>query len=968
MASSGHAEDELLVVYGESGRANEAGRDHWTHMKDESDDQEDMLQGTPLISLHQAPAGSDTIIDVVSDGDFALHTTLGDGITEAFVRQSMDMMDTGGVDVMTDAPTHHVDMSVWLREPQGASTVRHIIPHTHQEAARHAMPRLYPESTGCRSGPMWGNSPSSTHSSHSILGSNPLGLPPTVGARHHASLGSSHRSAFRSYSGRPRPPRDVETGGGARSRRDAEPVPTTAMRSHRCNPEIGHGHREQRPLGRSGVHGERAGREDRSPHMSSMCLLGSRRPPTRHSLLPAAQKRDGNHLDDAKVRKRFSPIREQPPQFRVVAAATTSEDEQPSTSGLCLPRIGLHAAAARHPKQKRKSGVRVRPPDPVPDYYFSTSSSDSDSDFGMEMALHRMPRYFDESTDSEDTIEVVDEPQAGSGARTRTRGGVTAAADNSTKKGGKAKSSKGAAQAAASAGGTTARGHTYQMAEEGSDLPAYGERDGSGHVYTGSQQRPGGSATGRSTQECSAVHAERRRARRNKWAALPPDLQLDSSSDDSESDIEVVAVQPEVQPSSSRSRAVVVDLTNDTDDERVTRGWTLPSLQLPSEEVVSSGAVASNQQCDRWMRNLEIPRASCCYQNSDVSTRQTGNVDHPSQSCIEASGANMTEYRRPICHPSFDRQSHPVAHSCRVPMSHQYQRQQLQQQHPSYPPQSSGHATRGATTQDFHHHYHHVVPTGPQLNPQHQRLLQAHHRMQEANRRQLEQHTLSMSRRNLSLAMVRDVSLNPAENPVSQSVEYRPEATSIHTEVVIQSTGEQQPHQHLHHHLHHYHHGPPRLHHLNISIAPGVPPPIHEIPSAYPPPPYPMMPHLPRHMQARMTGRMYARPLPTYEELIHLEEQIGIVNRGASPTTIERNTYPHKYKKIVRVIEDENQEEVSERCTICLCDFEENEDVRRLPCMHLYHTVCVDQWLVTNKHCPICRVDIEAQSKECIMG
>ncbi|XP_060546781.1 E3 ubiquitin-protein ligase ARK2C [Pantherophis guttatus] len=34
---------------------------------------------------------------------------------------------------------------------------------------------------------------------------------------------------------------------------------------------------------------------------------------------------------------------------------------------------------------------------------------------------------------------------------------------------------------------------------------------------------------------------------------------------------------------------------------------------------------------------------------------------------------------------------------------------------------------------------------------------------------------------------------------------------------------------------------------------------------------------------------------------------------------------------------------------------------KRLPCMHLFHQVCVDQWLATSKKCPICRVDIETQ-------
>lgn len=58
---------------------------------------------------------------------------------------------------------------------------------------------------------------------------------------------------------------------------------------------------------------------------------------------------------------------------------------------------------------------------------------------------------------------------------------------------------------------------------------------------------------------------------------------------------------------------------------------------------------------------------------------------------------------------------------------------------------------------------------------------------------------------------------------------------------------------------------------------------------------------------------------------------------------------------------EESSEDCLEKCTICLSEFEEEEEVRRLPCMHLFHVECVDQWLSTNKRCPICRVDIETQ-------
>ncbi|XP_030044618.1 E3 ubiquitin-protein ligase Arkadia isoform X4 [Microcaecilia unicolor] len=164
----------------------------------------------------------------------------------------------------------------------------------------------------------------------------------------------------------------------------------------------------------------------------------------------------------------------------------------------------------------------------------------------------------------------------------------------------------------------------------------------------------------------------------------------------------------------------------------------------------------------------------------------------------------------------------------------------------------------------------------------------------------------------------------------------------------------------LHPHLAHYH-PPPRLHHLQIGALPLMVPDM----AGYP--------HI-RYISSGLDGRSFRGPFRgNFEELIHLEERLGNVNRGASQGTIERCTYPHKYKKVStdwfsqRKLhgkqdgEEGTEEDTEEKCTICLSILEEGEDVRRLPCMHLFHQVCVDQWLITNKKCPICRVDIEAQ-------
>lgn len=47
-------------------------------------------------------------------------------------------------------------------------------------------------------------------------------------------------------------------------------------------------------------------------------------------------------------------------------------------------------------------------------------------------------------------------------------------------------------------------------------------------------------------------------------------------------------------------------------------------------------------------------------------------------------------------------------------------------------------------------------------------------------------------------------------------------------------------------------------------------------------------------------------------------------------------------------------------CVICMYDFQIGDRIRYLPCLHVYHDVCIDDWLMRSLTCPSCLEPVDA--------
>ncbi|XP_021369019.1 uncharacterized protein LOC110460444 isoform X2 [Mizuhopecten yessoensis] len=89
-----------------------------------------------------------------------------------------------------------------------------------------------------------------------------------------------------------------------------------------------------------------------------------------------------------------------------------------------------------------------------------------------------------------------------------------------------------------------------------------------------------------------------------------------------------------------------------------------------------------------------------------------------------------------------------------------------------------------------------------------------------------------------------------------------------------------------------------------------------------------------------------------YEDLLSLAEMLGDV-KTKGLTEAQSSRLP------VRLYQANSEKQESEDCLICMCEYDQDDRLKMLPCFHEFHEQCIDKWIKGNASCPVCRVEVK---------
>ncbi|KAG7456802.1 hypothetical protein MATL_G00239720 [Megalops atlanticus] len=114
-------------------------------------------------------------------------------------------------------------------------------------------------------------------------------------------------------------------------------------------------------------------------------------------------------------------------------------------------------------------------------------------------------------------------------------------------------------------------------------------------------------------------------------------------------------------------------------------------------------------------------------------------------------------------------------------------------------------------------------------------------------------------------------------------------------------------------------------------------------PDQEPPPPYQEQPEVPVYHPTPSQTRLASQL--TEEEQVRIAQRIGLIQ--------------HLPKGVYDGGKDGSEKKIRE-CVICMLDFVYGDPIRFLPCMHIYHLDCIDDWLMRSFTCPSCMEPVDA--------
>ena len=84
-----------------------------------------------------------------------------------------------------------------------------------------------------------------------------------------------------------------------------------------------------------------------------------------------------------------------------------------------------------------------------------------------------------------------------------------------------------------------------------------------------------------------------------------------------------------------------------------------------------------------------------------------------------------------------------------------------------------------------------------------------------------------------------------------------------------------------------------------------------------------------------------------------MERRLGLIVENLG---INQNNYTHLLET---KIETNKLNDEKKRCIICYEDFKDNDNAIFLPCFHVFHSKCINEWLKNKDNCPLCKIEIK---------